>query len=172
MVVAVVVVVVVFSACPDCGAGCPSRRTPVLAFSPLRSAPPRSPTPGALLQRGAYAYRSFAFTTGGRLSSTAGDAAAQHLPPPLAAYDPEVVIDRVVVLGLPGGPQGWTATLVAGGAAEQQQQQQDLEAAPGPLYNREGLADVALVVRKAGLPVRGDWSVQFSRSAGAGDSVS
>jgi hypothetical protein len=124
-----------------------------------------------VLQRGAYAYRSFALTSGGLLSSTAGDAAAQHLPPALADYNPEVVIDRVVVLGLPGGPQGWTATLVAGGAAEQQQQQ-DLEAAPGPLYNEEGLADVALVVRKAGLPVRGDWSVQFSRSAGAGASVS
>ena len=84
-----------------------------------------------------------------------------------------MAVDRVVVLGLPGGPQGWTATLVAGGAGEQQQRQQrELEATPGPLYNKPGLADVALVVRKAGLPVRGDWSVQFSRSAGAGGSVS
>ena len=147
--------------------------------------PPLPPAPRApscccslLLQRGAYAYRSFAFTPSGLLSSTPGDAATQQLPPTLPGYNPEVVIDRVVVLGLPGGPQGWTATLVAGsagggGSLEQQQQQQgQLAAAPGPLYNREGLTDVALVVRKAGLPVNADWSVQFSRGAGAGGSVS
>lgn len=112
--------------------------------------------------RGAYAYRSFHFTADGRLTSSAADHAAMQLPtPPAADYDPQVVIDRVVVLGLPGGPASWHA---AGADGSQ------LEAAPGPLYLKPGLPDVALVVRRAGLPVRGDWSIQFIRTAGTGGS--
>ena len=85
-----------------------------------------------------------------------------QLPARLPGYDPGVAIDRIVVLGLADGPQGWTAMLVSGG------QQWQLGAAPGPLYNKEGLPELALVVRKAGLPAGGDWSIQFSRGAGAG----
>lgn len=107
-------------------------------------------------------------TPEGVLTSGPADAAAQQLPPPLPSYDPEVVIDRVVVLGLTDGPQGWTATLVSGADGKQRV----LEAAPGPLYQREGLPQLALVVRKAGLPLRGDWSIQFSRAAGAGAATS
>lgn len=83
-----------------------------------------------------------------------------QLPPPAADYEPAVSIDRIVVLGLADGPQGWAVRLVSGG------EQRQLSAAPGPLYNKEGLPEVGLVVRKAGLPVRGDWSLQFSRTAG------
>ncbi|KAL4422944.1 hypothetical protein ABPG75_009141 [Micractinium tetrahymenae] len=117
-------------------------------------------------QRGAYAYRTFRFTADGLLTATVADHAAVQLPaPPAADYDPAVAIDRIVVLGLPDGPAGWTAEL-EGDAARQ------LEAAPGPLYLREGLPDVALVVRRAGLPVRGDWRLRLRRTAGAGGSVS
>lgn len=88
------------------------------------------------------------------------------LPAPLAGYDPAVSIDRIVVLGLADSPQGWAASVVSGGATRQ------LEAAPGPLYNKEGLPELALVVRKAGLPVGGDWQIQLSRAAGAGGATS
>lgn len=60
-----------------------------------------------------------------------------------------------MILGLWGGPQGWAATLASTG--------QQLDAAPGPLYNKAGLPEVALVVRKAGLPVNGDWAIQLAR---------
>ena len=72
-----------------------------------------------------------------------------------------------MVLGLPGGPQGWTASLSAAGG-----QARGLQAAPGPLYQREGLPEVALVLRKPALPLTGDWSIQFSRAAGAGGATS
>lgn len=120
----------------------------------------------SLLQRGAYAYRTFTFTPDGLLTSSAADHAAMGLPAPLAGYDPAVSIDRIVVLGLADGPQGWSAAAAAGG------QQRQLEAGPGPLYNKEGLPEVALVVRKAGLPVGGDWQIRFSRAAGGGAATS
>lgn len=125
-----------------------------------------APPPGAHMQRGAYAYRSFRFTSDGVLSAAAADHVAMQLPaPPAADYDPAVAIDRVVVLGLADGPAGWTAEL-EGEAARQ------LDAAPGPLYLREGLPEVALVVRRAGLPVSGNWRLRLRRVAGAGGSVS
>lgn len=144
---------------PGAGIQAPRRiplRSPSLPPSPS-SAPP---------QRGAYAYRAFSFSPSGLLTSAAGTSAAGALPPRLASYDPEVVIDRLVVLGLVNGPQGWTASLTAGGETRQ------LQAAPGPLYQREGLPDMALVVRKAALPLTADWSIQFSRAAGAGGATS
>ncbi|EFN50503.1 hypothetical protein CHLNCDRAFT_59508 [Chlorella variabilis] len=119
-------------------------------------------------QRGAYAYRSLRFTADGLLASAAGDHGGMQLAAPLPGYDPQVVIDRVVVLGLAGGPQRWGASLV-GPDGEQQRQ---LDAAPGPLYNKEGLGDVALVVRRAGLPVGGDWGIRFAPAAGTGGSES
>lgn len=117
-------------------------------------------------QRGAYSYRRFAFAASGLLTSAAADAGAAGLPPPLPDFAPPCRIERLVVLGLADGPQGWAATLTAGG------QQTPLDAAPGPLYGRQGAPDLALVVRKAGLPLVGDWSIQFSRAAGAGGATS
>lgn len=120
-------------------------------------------------QRGAYAYRSFAFSADGVLSSTAADHAAMQLSAaPLPDFDPAAVIDRVVVLGLAGGPSAWRATLLGPGGEQQRQ----LEAAPGPLYNQAGLGEVALVVRKAGLSLAADWSVAFAPASGSGGSVS
>ena len=92
-----------------------------------------------------------------------------HLPRPLADWPPPLVvqtsIDRIVVLGLPDGPAGWGVAVEGAGARQ-------LDAAPGPLYLKEGLADVALVVRRAGLPAQGDWSLRLARTAGGGGSVS
>jgi hypothetical protein len=87
---------------------------------------------------------------------------------PLPDFDPAAVIDRVVVLGLAGGPSAWRATLLGPGGEQQRQ----LEAAPGPLYNQAGLGEVALVVRKAGLSLAADWSVAFAPASGSGGSVS
>lgn len=124
------------------------------------------PQPPVPLQRGAYTYRAFTFTAEGLLTSSAADHATMGLPAPLADYDPAVSIDRIVVLGLADGPQGWAAAATVGG------QQRQLEAAPGPLYNKEGLPEVALVVRKAGLPLGADWQIRFSRAAGGGAATS
>jgi alpha 1,3-glucosidase len=121
-------------------------------------------------QRGQYAYRSYRLTPEGALTSAAGALpASSGLPPSDPGYDPQVLIDRIVVLGLPGGPQGWgaAATVAAGGGARR-----ELEAAPGPIYGRAGLPDVALVVRRAQLPAAGDWTVQLTRGKGAAAAVS
>ena len=128
--------------------------------------PPPLQSP-ARSQRGAYTYRTLTFSAAtGVLACGAGDHAAMRLAaPPLPDYDAGgAVIDRIVVLGLEGGPAGWSASLEGSG--------QQLAAAPGPLYNRPGVPDAALVVRKAGLPVAGDWAVRFRREAGGAGSVS
>ncbi|PSC68247.1 putative glucan 1,3-alpha-glucosidase [Micractinium conductrix] len=115
-------------------------------------------------QRGAYTYRSFSFSADGLLSSVAADHSAAQLAPPQPDYNPETSIDRIVVLGLPDGPAGWGVAVEGAGARQ-------LDAAPGPLYLKEGLADVALVVRRAGLPAQGDWSLRLARTAGGGGSL-
>ncbi len=110
-------------------------------------------------QRGAYAYRRLEFA-GGVLSIGAANASDMGLPP--SEYDTAVLIDRVVVLGLAGGPEGWQVSVSSKAGAVRR-----LDAAAGPLYVRAELPDVALVVRKAGLPVGYDWKLTFT-SSGAG----
>jgi alpha 1,3-glucosidase len=109
--------------------------------------------------RGQYAHRAFALSPGGALVAAAAPR-APGFPPADPRYDPGVLIDRVVVLGLPGGPAGWRAELVAGGGAGPRA----LEAAPGPLRMQPGAPDNALVLRRVALPAAGDWTVQLSRA--------
>ena len=66
----------------------------------------------------------------------------------------QVVIDKILILGLPGGPQGWSANLTAPGGGRL------LPAAPGPLHEGRQGPRVALVVA-VGLPVHADWSLQL-----------
>ena len=60
-------------------------------------------------QRGAHLHRSFRFA-GGKLSSAAADrarGAALTLPLSGEPFRTDVVVERIVVLGLKGGPSGW-----------------------------------------------------------------
>jgi len=66
-------------------------------------------------------------------------------------------IERVVLLGLPGGPAAWRVQLEGGGA---------LEAAPGPLSTTAPGAEehaAALVVRAPGVRAGDDWALIFTR---------
>ena len=69
-------------------------------------------------------------------------------------------IERIVVLGLPGGPAAWRVALQGGGA---------LEAAPGPVSTTapgaEAAATAALVVRAPGVRAGDDWAISFMRAA-------
>lgn len=108
-------------------------------------------------QRGIFAHRRFAFRDG-RLSNArvAAPERAAIQPYKDSKYQPSQVIERIIVLGLAGGPNGWQVKLQGGGA---------LQAAPGPLVLRPELASstAALVIRKPDLPVADDWILQFSK---------
>ena len=69
-------------------------------------------------------------------------------------------IERIVVLGLPGGPGAWRVALQGGGA---------LEAAPGPVTTTapgaEAHTAAALVVRAPGVRAGDDWAITFTRAA-------
>lgn len=69
-------------------------------------------------------------------------------------------IERIVVLGLPGGPAAWRVALQGGGA---------LEAAPGPVTTTapgaEDHIQAALVVRAPGVRAGDDWAITFTRAA-------
>lgn len=108
-------------------------------------------------QRGIFAHRRFAFRDG-QLSNArvAAPKRAAIQPYKDSKYQPSQVIERIIVLGLAGGPNGWQVKLQGGGA---------LQAAPGPLVLRPELASstAALVIRKPDLPVADDWILQFSK---------
>ena len=114
-------------------------------------------------QRGQYSYRTFKFSADGNLISIAGKLPmGADLPVSDKKYDSGVVIDKIVVLGLGDGPEGWQVETQNGGSGDG-----ILDAAPGPLSLRPGLPSVALVVRKAQLPVSGNWELKFSKIKGS-----
>ena len=108
-------------------------------------------------ERGVYMHRQLKFA-GGVLSCTA----APELPSTAVApakpgkYTTPAEIERIVVLGLPGGPKGWKVS--------RQDAQQTVDAEPGPIMMKPELADStpALVVRKPNLLIGEDWSLKFS----------
>ena len=106
-------------------------------------------------QRGIFAHRRFTFRDG-RLSSARVSAPERAAIQPYkdSKYQPTQVIERIVVLGLAGGPNRWQVKLQGGSA---------LQAASGPLVLRPELASstVALVIRKPDLLVADDWTLQF-----------
>ena len=99
--------------------------------------------------------RSFAYRRGvflhRRLEFADGVLSSRPAPGGGGSMVSAVSIERVVVLGLRPGRE-WRAS--RDGVA--------LDAAPGPLLLRPGLPRAALVVRKPGLPLNGDWAVSFS----------
>lgn len=122
-------------------------------------------------QEGEYSFRNFLFSKDGMLISKAGDVPVHAgLIKANGKYKSNVLIDKVVILGMPGGAQGWNAMLVSGGRG---QSGRTMEVMPGPLYLQPGLQEVAVIVRKAGLPADGDWSIRFEKQKGsAGGSLS
>jgi alpha 1,3-glucosidase len=116
-------------------------------------------------QRGQYSYKTFEFTANGILTSTKGELPkTAGLPVSDAKYNSGVVVDKIVVLGLVDGPEGWAVEVVEGGSGSVNGK---LDAAPGPLSLKPGLPNVALVVRKAHLPVSGNWKLKFTKTKGS-----
>jgi alpha 1,3-glucosidase len=121
-------------------------------------------------KRGVYTYQKYVFENGQLkgFPATDTDLLAVGLPPKQKQKQQEklpsegVKIDRVVVLGLTGGPGDWqvTVTWPTGEIA-------GLEAQAGPIYaaGRTQIDAPALVVRKPGLPVDGAWTLSFFKSA-------
>ena len=65
-------------------------------------------------QRGAFLHRALRFA-GGRLSSSAAESARGSpltLPLSGAPFSSDVAVERIVVLGLPGGPANWKVRLI------------------------------------------------------------
>jgi len=124
-------------------------------------------------QRGQYIHMSYTFAADGTLTSTAAVLpAGAPFPAADSTYKDSTVIDRVVVLGLPNGPQGWTASIVSRGVTGKSQDEQRLDAQPGPLFLKPGMPATALVIRKAQLPAGKDWVVKFARGVGSGGATS
>jgi alpha 1,3-glucosidase len=106
--------------------------------------------------RGAYVHRELCFDAATGVLSNRPAPRPPGVPAPRAAYDPAVVVGRVVVLGVPGGAKGaWTATAPGGRA---------VAAAPGPLTLRPGAPVVGVVVKKPDLPVGGEWDLTVRRA--------
>lgn len=71
-----------------------------------------------------------------------------------SGFQKELLIEKIVILGVDGRKEGWMARVAQGRA---------LEVHWGPLHLREGLPDVAMHIRKPDLPVSQDWTIQLSR---------
>ena len=115
-------------------------------------------------KRGQYTYRSFSMRKDGDLKLKLRNVPGK-LPPSsgLPGMDPNfestATINKVVILGLPGGPQGWQVEFI--------DEDRVLESAPGPLYLQLGLPEeAALVIRNPGLKVDSDWEILFDRVSG------
>eukprot|EP00208_Stichococcus_sp_RCC1054_P007303 CAMPEP_0206145352 /NCGR_PEP_ID=MMETSP1473-20131121/27104_1 /ASSEMBLY_ACC=CAM_ASM_001109 /TAXON_ID=1461547 /ORGANISM="Stichococcus sp, Strain RCC1054" /LENGTH=887 /DNA_ID=CAMNT_0053541521 /DNA_START=68 /DNA_END=2731 /DNA_ORIENTATION=- len=99
-------------------------------------------------EKGAFLHRRFRYKDG-VLISTAYEGAGSEVAASGDAFKTEVKVERIVVLGLPGGPKGWQVAVVGGSA---------LEAA-------SDAAGHALVVKQPALAVAADWSVQLTPAA-------
>jgi hypothetical protein len=107
--------------------------------------PPRPLLPP---DRGQFLHRSFTFRNG-QLTSISADPTAS------AGYSTPVAVERIVVLGLPGGPAvGWTASLP----------DRPLTSAPGPVMMEPGLPDSALIIRKPELNIGHDFTLTLTRT--------
>ncbi len=116
-------------------------------------------------KRGVYSEQALSFSDG--VLSNAAKGIASTILPPLSPSVPipagakglktDAVVEKIVVLGLPGGPEGWRAVVQGSGQA--------LDTAPGPIRLKQGLPQAGLVVRKPGLAITGDWAVRFAKSS-------
>jgi alpha 1,3-glucosidase len=95
-------------------------------------------------RRGEFAHHDLVFKDGVLSSLVPASGAAGSLRS-------DVVVERIIVLGLPGGLAGWQVSLGS----------QRLEAEPGPILMEPGLPDTGLVVRKPGVKAAEEWSITF-----------
>lgn len=97
-------------------------------------------------EHGSFVHRRFRFDNG-LLASTPYDSAA--ISKPDAKYRPDIAIERIIVMGLPGGPNGWQVTSSDGSAVE-------CNSAP---------SGHALVIKQPKLPIADDWKLTVKRPA-------
>ena len=71
-----------------------------------------------------------------------------------SGFGKDLLVERIVLLGLSGRKEGWMAT---------DSQGQPLEVSWGPLHLKEGLPDSAMHIRKPDLPVSEEWHIQLRR---------
>lgn len=71
-----------------------------------------------------------------------------------SGFEKELLVERVVILGLGGRKEKWSATSSEGGT---------LEVSWGPLQLREKLPESALHIRKPNLPVSREWHIQLRK---------
>ena len=71
-----------------------------------------------------------------------------------SGFGKNLLVERIVIVGLRGSKEGWMAT---------DSQGQSLEVSSGPLHFKKGLPDSALHIRKPDLPVSEEWHIQLRR---------
>lgn len=114
-------------------------------------------------QRGQYSYRSYEFNasasrldSGFELKSSPGILPKNSgLSDAEESFEAGILINKIVVLGLPGGSEGWEVQSTEGKL---------LQSAPGPLYLQPDLPAVALVIRNPKLRADGDWAIKFTKA--------
>lgn len=97
-------------------------------------------------RRGMYAHRLFEFKDG-VLSNKA-------LPDSPSRYSTDLVIERIIVVGLKHKAASYVAKNKDSG--------QGYTVEKGPVAQKAGVSQEALIVRKPDLPIAGDWSLQIS----------
>lgn len=108
-------------------------------------------------QRGSYLHRQFSFSKG-VLTNEAAETSSAVLPVKAGKLSMPNTIERIVVMGLKGKESSWKA-LNKGAPG------QHVEAENGPLHRVAGMPDAAVVIRKTGLLVDQDWSLQLAPSS-------
>jgi len=110
---------------------------------------PQARTSAAGNLRGKHIHRVFEYSNGELKSRAAGST---------GGMESAVEVERIVVLGLPGGPGSWHAE-------EMRPRPSLLHVAPGPILMEPGVPSNALVIRKPGLRVGEDFSVALMQKA-------
>jgi alpha 1,3-glucosidase len=105
-------------------------------------------------QKGKYLYRQFTFRDYQLTSSQGALPDSQTLNVPDGTFRPENKIEKIIILGLAGGPAKWT---VSNNGVE-------LDASPGPIrLNPDLPQNLAMVIRKPGLSISSDWNLKFTK---------
>lgn len=97
-------------------------------------------------KRGVYAHRLFSYKDG-VLSN-------KELPGSPLRYTTDLVIERIIVVGLKHKAGSYVA--------KHKETGQGFAVEKGPVAQKAGVAQEALIVRKPDLPIASDWSLQLS----------
>ena len=100
-------------------------------------------------KRGLYAHRLFAYKDG-VLSSA-------PLPGSPSRYITDMVIERIIIVGL--------KHKAASSLAKHKETGETYTVQKGPVAQKAGIAQEALIVRKPDLPVANDWSLQLTATS-------